>query len=187
MKRRTFVGIIFVVAGLWKLTDMWGLTHFSWIWNQHWTEYIGPALLLIVGFRLIISNMLVDRDQWLQRPVPINEDGKRILCSVGFGGDEYVYHGEPFHGARLEAFCGGIRLDLRQATINEDEAIDISTCIGGVELLVPKGINVFVKSRSLIGGVGNHTTSSTDKNAPCLYITASNMLGGVCIRNEEES
>lgn len=183
MKRRTFVGIIFIVAGLWKLTDMWGLTHFDWLWNQPWTEYIGPALLLIVGFRLIISSMLVDRDQWLQRPVPINEDGKRICCSVAFGGDEYVYHGEPFHGARLDAFCGGIRLDLREATINEDEEIDIHTCMGGVELLVPKGTNIVVQSRNLFGGVGNKTARNTNNHNSTLYVIASNMFGGVDIRN----
>ncbi len=27
-----------------------------------------------------------DPDQWLQRPLPIGEDGKRIRCSVHYGG-----------------------------------------------------------------------------------------------------
>ena len=183
MKRRTFIGMIFIAAGLWKLANMWELTHFDWLWAQPWTEYIAPALLLIVGCRLIISSFLINRDQWLQRPVPINEDGKRICCSVAFGGDEYVYHGETFHGARLEAFCGGIRLDLRKATINEDEAIDIRTFMGGVELLVPTDINVVVQSRSFLGGVGNETTRNRNEHAPQLFIISGNMFGGVSIRN----
>ena len=69
------------------------------------------------------------------------------------GGDEYVYRGETFHGARLDAFCGGIRMDLREATITEDEEIDIHTFCGGIELFVPNHVNVVVKSRSFIGGV----------------------------------
>jgi hypothetical protein len=57
---------------------------------------------------------------------------------------------KPFHGARLDAFCGGIRMDLREAVITEDEEIDIHTFMGGIELLVPVDVNVIVKSRSFI-------------------------------------
>ncbi|MBP5380435.1 MAG: hypothetical protein J6Y39_01725 [Bacteroidaceae bacterium] len=61
---------------------------------------------------MIVYNYRRDPDQWLKRPLPIGEDGKRICCSARYGGDEYIYRGEPFHGARLDAFCGGIRMDF---------------------------------------------------------------------------
>ena len=64
-----------------------------------------------------------------------------------------IYRGEPFHGARLDAFFGGIRMDLRNAAITEDEEIEIHTFFGGIELFVPQTVNVVVKSRSFIGGV----------------------------------
>ena len=111
------------------------------------------------------------------------EDGKRICCSAHYGGDEYIYHGEVFHGARLDAFCGGIRMDLRGAVITEDEEIEIHTFCGGIELFVPQGVNVVVKSRSFIGGVNNSTERLTDKDVPCLHIVANNFLGGVDIKN----
>ena len=100
-----------------------------------------------------------------------------------YGGDEYVYRGEPFHGAQLDAFCGGIRLDLREATITEDEEIDIHTFFGGIELFVPTMVNVEVKSQSFIGGVNNHTNGKTSSTTPTLHIIASNFLGGVDIKN----
>ena len=183
MNRRTMIGIICIVAGLMMLANMWNIVRFDWLWQQPWTAYIAPVLLLLLGVRLIISSFRHNRDKWLQRPVPIGEEGKRIRCSVSFGRDEYVYHGEPFHGARLEAYCGGIRLNLRDASINEDEEIDIHTFMGGVELIVPSSVNVVVNSRSFIGGVGNETTSTVRKDAPNLHIIASNVLGGVSIRN----
>ena len=37
-----------------------------------------------------------------------------------------MYHGETFHGARLDAFCGGIRMDLREAVITEDEESELN-------------------------------------------------------------
>ena len=185
MKPRTIIGILLIVAGTWKLTNMWGIIENDWLWRQPWTTYIAPAALVYLGAWVIVNSYRRDPDQWLQRPLPIGEDGKRICCSVHYGGDEYIYRGEPFHGARLDAFCGGIRMDLRNATITEDEEIDIHTFMGGIELIVPADVNVIVKSRSFIGGVGNDTVMCSDKGAHNLHITASNFFGGVSVKNEE--
>ena len=186
MKPRTIIGMIFIVASLLKLATVWGLIHWSWFANitdSPWATYFYIFVVLYVGVNLIVDSYRRDPDQWLQRPLPIGEDGKRICCSVHYGGDEYVYHGETFHGARLDAFCGGIRLDLREAVITEDEEIDIHTFCGGIELFVPTHVNVVVKSRSFIGGVGNHTTHTAAPQAPTLHIVASNFFGGVNVKN----
>ena len=183
MTRRTIIGIIFVVAALLKLFSMWGIIHFDWLWQHPWPEYFGVAILLYIGTELIIFGFSHNNSQWLQRPIPLNEYGKRICCAVRFGGDEYIYHGETFKGARLDAFCGGIRLDLREAVFNEDEEIDIHTFMGGIVLVLPTTINVVVKSRSFIGGVGNEMPSNIIPHAPTLHIIASNFFGGVNIKN----
>lgn len=186
MKRLKIVlGIVMVVALLLKLAVMLGLLHLSWLENEPSDSlelYLAFFVLLYLGCWLIIDGFRNNSDQWLQRPLPLNEDGKRISCSVIFGGDEYIYRGETFHGARLEATFGGIRLDLRNAVINEDEEIDIRTYFGGVELFVPTAVNIEIKSRSLMGGVGNEVTKCADPNAPCLHIIASNIFGGVAIK-----
>ena len=186
MKPRTIIGLVFIVAGLLKLTIIWEFIHWSWfaqVTEQPWVTYFCIFLIICVGAHLIIDSYRRDPDQWLQRPLPIGEDGKRICCSVHYGVDEYVYRGETFHGARLDAFCGGIRMDLHEAVITEDEEIDIHTFCGGIELYVPSHVNVVVKSRSFIGGVGNHVTHTPDPKAPTLHIVASNFFGGVDIKN----
>ena len=162
MKLKTIIGLLLMVAGAWKLANLWGIIENDWLWRQPWTDYIAPAVLLYAGAVTIVNSYRRDPDQWLQRPLPIGEDGKRICCSVHYGGDEYIYRGEPFHGARLDAFCGGIRMDLRKAVITEDEEIDIHTFLGGIELFVPPTVNVVVKSRSFIGGVGNNASRTPD-------------------------
>lgn len=185
MKRRTLIGIIFIVAAFLKLADMWGIWHLQWIRQEQWMLYFGVFMVFIIGVELVVSSYREYPDQWLQRPVPPADEGRRICCSVRFGGDEYIYRGEPFHGARLDAFFGGIRIDLREAIITEDEEIDIHTFMGGVELIVPKTVNISTKSHSFIGSVGNHTGKSANPQAPCLHIIASNFLGGVSIDYEE--
>ena len=162
--------------------------HLHWSWFEttsegRWAMYFNISILIYVGVNLVIDSYRRDPSQWLQRPVPPAEEGKRICCSVHYGVDEYIYKGEPFHGARLDAFCGGLRLDLREAVITEDEEIDIHTFMGGVELIVPDWLNVETKSRSFIGGVDNETNLNVKDGAPCLHIVASNFLGGVSIKN----
>ena len=180
MTRRTIIGIIFIVAALLKLADMWGIFHLNW--EHSWTQYFGPLLLLYIGAELVIYGFNHNPSQWLHRPVPQGEDGKRICCAVRLGADEYVYQGETFHGARLDAFCGGLRLDLRNSLISEDEEIDIHTFLGGVELLVPNNVNVIVKSHSFFGGVSDETGKCIDHGVRTLHITASNFLGGVTVK-----
>ena len=183
MKPRTIIGIVLIAAGAWKLANLWEIIENDWLWRQPWTTYIAPAALIYLGVLVIVNSYRRDPDQWLQRPLPIGEDGKRICCSVHYGGDEYIYRGEAFHGARLDAFCGGIRMDLRNAAITEDEEIEIHTFCGGVELIVPQTVNVVVKSRSFIGGVGNHAKHIVGQEVPCLHIIANNFIGGVDIKN----
>ena len=115
--------------------------------------------------------------------MPVGEDGKRICCNTKYGGDQYIYHGETFHGAKLDASFGGIKLDLREAVITEDEEIDIHTFFGGVEIYVPTNVNVVVQSRSFIGGVGDETYKGMKPEAKTLHVVASNFFGGVHILN----
>ena len=186
MKPRKIIGIVFIVASLTKLATIWGIIKWNWfarVSEEPFATYFSICLLIYVGVNLIVESYRRDPDQWLRRPLPLGEDGKRICCRAQYGGDEYVYRGEIFHGARLDTFCGGIRMDLREAVITEDEEIEIHTFCGGVELIVPQTVNVEVRSRSFIGGVGNHAVRNEDKEARCLHIIADNLLGGVSIKN----
>jgi glycosyltransferase involved in cell wall biosynthesis len=98
-------------------------------------------------------------------------------------GDDYVepYMYEYLITALLRSGCA---LSICKYYSNGvDEEIDIHTFCGGIELFVPPHVNVVVKSRSFIGGVGNCATHTADPKAPTIHIVASNFLGGVDIKN----
>ena len=89
MKPRTIIGILFIVASLLKLATLWGILHWRWFETMTegpWCMYFCIFVLLYVGVHLIIDSFRGDSDQWLQRPLPIGEDGKRIRCSAHYGG-----------------------------------------------------------------------------------------------------
>ena len=114
MKIKGIIGILLVVPSLLKLGTIWGLFRINWLEGNFMNTleiYVVLFVMLYVGIWLIADGFRNNHDQWLQRPLPIGEEGKRISCSVSFGGDEYVYHGESFHGAHLMTKCGGIRMD----------------------------------------------------------------------------
>ena len=97
MKPRTIIGLVFIVASLTKLATIWGFIKWEWfsrVSEEPWVTYFTICLLIYVGVSLVIDSYRRDPDQWLQRPLPIGEDGKRICCSVRYGGDEYIYRGE---------------------------------------------------------------------------------------------
>jgi len=198
---RIFIGIFFVAASLLRLAELLGIINVGWLWKEPYKSYYFPLLVLYIGMEIVFCGLKNDRheansltnlsvrnfhhnpEHWLQRPLPSAAEGKRICCSTRYGCDAYIYRGELFHGARLNAYCGGIRLDLRNAVIEEDEEIDIQTIMGGVELLVPQNVKVRVKSRNFVGGISNETTVTEGPDNPCLHIIASNFLGGVSIKN----
>ena len=69
--------------------------------------------------------------------------------------------------------------------LRHGDEIDIHTFMGGIELIVPKEINIVVKSRNFIGGVSNHAGMSVKNGAPSLHVIASNFFGGVSIRDKD--
>ena len=38
MKRRTIIGIIFIVVALLKLADLWGIWYIDWLWKHPWPK-----------------------------------------------------------------------------------------------------------------------------------------------------
>ena len=180
---RALIGIVLVAMGLLKLGDMFNIVEVDWLWQQPWTAYVAPVATVWLGLNFIFHRSHKHEQQFLQRPVPSTEEGKRIVCRTRYGGDEYIYHGETFHGASLDVFCGAIRLDLRNAAIVEDEEIDIHNTCGGVELIVPQTVNVSVQSHSFMGGIENQALGTVDPSKPTLHIVASNFMSGISIKN----
>lgn len=91
-------------------------------------------------------------------------------------------------GAWLTAAFGGITLDLRDARPAPGGAsINATTAFGGVDVLVPKGWRLSVRSTPIFGGVEDKTDHSEPlaDDAPQLTIDAVAVFGGVSIKNDE--
>ena len=54
--------------------------------------------------------------------------------------------------------------------------------IGGIEIFVPTGVNIKVKSTPIFGGVSNKTRVEYNESLPTLYINGTALFGGVEIK-----
>lgn len=143
-------------------------------------DYIWPGLLVLLGL-LIIA-------RWNGRAIVGTDSDDVIRSTAFFGGPKLASTSRSFHGAWLTAIFGGITLDLRDAELApEGASINATTFCGGVDVLVPKGWHISVRSTPIFGGLDDKTdhSQSLPSDAPTLHVDALTVLGGVDVKHEK--
>jgi predicted membrane protein len=89
-----------------------------------------------------------------------------------------------FEGGQTLALLGGVELDLRNATIEDDEAvIDLLVMFGGLEIRVPEDWVVIDEVATAVGGMENRTRSLQEPGSKRLVVRGTVLFGGLDIRN----
>jgi predicted membrane protein len=146
-------------------------------WN-----YVWPVLVILVGLLIVL--------RWHGRTIVggAEADSDDLIRSAAFfGSPKLASTSRQFRGASLAAFFGGITLDLRDATPAPDgAAINATSFCGGIDLLVPKGWQISIRSTPIFGGLDDKTDhSQVPAGAPTLHVDALTVLGGVDIKHEK--
>ncbi len=77
-----------------------------------------------------------------------------------FGGGERRNTSRSFRGGDLNAVFGGIDVDLRQASIDQEEAtIEILVMFGGIDVFVPRDWDIILQPVSIFGGCSDSRSS----------------------------
>lgn len=143
-------------------------------------DYLWPAVLVLVGL-LIIA-------RWHGRTI-VGADSEDVIRSTAFfGGPKLASTSQHFRGAWLTAIVGGITLDLRDAALApEGASINATAACGGIDILVPKGWRISVRSTPIFGGLDDKTDHSRElpPDAPTLHVDALTVLGGVDIKHKK--
>lgn len=78
---------------------------------------------------------------------------------------------------------GGAEVDLSQATIPASGlTIAKYSLVGGVDVVVPPGVNVELSGFSLFGGRDIGRRADGDPNLPAVRITSYGVFGGISVR-----
>jgi predicted membrane protein len=138
-------------------------------WQLFW-----PVVIIAIGVSIILNYSATRR-----RVSKANRDDITAIL----GGNEKHNTADDFKGAKITAVMGGVKLDLRKATIKKEATIEVFGFWGGVEIVVPREITVRNQTAAILGGVEDKTEHEGGKNAPILYVTGDVIMAGVEIKN----
>ena len=88
----------------------------------------------------------------------------------------------PEHSA-WRSYFGDVVLDLREARVSAPEVtIDASTVFGDIELLVPEGVLVELRTRTTFGKSRHQAGETAPAGAPRVILTGGTVFGDVRVR-----
>lgn len=136
-----------------------------------------PVILIIVGLSFIFKDVIYSKIRSKAKAMS-NKDAKE--CCATFASQNINFDNEEFQGCNLNAVFGGIKCDLRNAKITENQVITASAIFGGIDILVPNNVKVKVMSTSIFGGVDNHIVNKDSEIT--IFINSTCVFGGIEIK-----
>ena len=150
--------------------------------NMHWLHFrvrdLWPLALILIGCSMLW--------QVLHRRRPALDDDHSTINGIAIlSGYHRNNNSQDFRGGELTAIMGGCEVDLRQASIreNEEAVIDIFAIWGGIEIRVPEDWSVTLKGFPFMGGIEDSTHSPKDDVKKRLLVKGIVIMGGAEIKN----
>ena len=189
---RILWGIVLVVIGvIWGLNRT-GVTDINIFFDGWWTLFIivpsaislvnpknngkvSSVICLVIGIFLLLGSLdIFDFDILWEILLPA------IVVIIGLS----LIFGEKFEKANLDTVFGAIKLDLRDADLKSETYIKASAIFAGITILVPKDVEVKIKSTPIFGGVTSEGfDEKTNKNAKkTIYVDGFALFGGIEIK-----
>jgi predicted membrane protein len=164
-----FGGFMFLGVGAVLLLDALDMVHIRV--GQLW-----PLLLVFFGASMVWRGFQGTR--------PKSADSADIVSGIAIlGGVKRGINSRTFKGGDLTAIMGGCEIDLRQAAIDGEAAIELFAMWGGIELRVPENWTIVNRVVPLLGGVEDKTHPPPGVTAHRLVLRGFAIMGGVEVKN----
>jgi Domain of unknown function (DUF1707)/Cell wall-active antibiotics response 4TMS YvqF len=106
---------------------------------------------------------------------------RRWIVAV-LGGTERKGRWRPAAGMNVLALMGGAVIDLRGAELDGPElSITAVAVMGGVDVIVPEGVEVDLSDVALMGGNSGPAHVRLPPGAPVVRVRAYSLMGGVAV------
>lgn len=140
------------------------------------SKLIVPVIFILIGIKIIF------RDSF-NKTIDININRERRLeYTAILSSQKDTYPSEQFHGASILVILGGMELNLMNSMINKDVVINSISIFGGIDVIVPRNVNVKISSIPIFGGATNKAMPCMNSNAPTIYINATCIFGGIDLK-----
>lgn len=143
-----------------------------------------PVFIILFGFSLVRGAMVRHRALEVGTSDKPKDSDSFIKGFALMGGVVRNNDSQNFQGGELTAIMGGCEIDLRRASIANNEAqIEIFAFWGGVEIKVPEDWSVTIRVIPIMGGVDDKSVSPKAGPTKRLVITGYAIMGGAEIKN----
>lgn len=165
--------VIGIIIGVVLLLASWGWLRFDLLF-----KLFIPAILVIIGLYMIFGNLFKNNVKEKVKAKKEKGNGESIVAT--FSEQMVTKKDEVFENANLDAVFGSVVLDLSKAKIKDEAVISASAIFGGIDIIVPKDVEVKVKSTPIFGGVSNKSKGKDTKKV--IYIDALALFGSIDIK-----
>jgi hypothetical protein len=167
---RTLVGLPWVLIGTLLLLRNLGLFHIH-------VGDLWPIVLIVIGGNLVWRAMH-------RGTGPVVDSMSSLNAVAVMSGLVRRTNAQTFRGGELTAVMGGIEADLRQAGIEDGEAvIDVFAFWGGIKIKVPEQWVVVGKVVPLMGGYEDKTRPPKHDSRQRLVVRGMAIMGGIEVVN----
>ena len=166
--------IIGILVGVVLLLVAQGLLRFDIVF-----KLFIPAVLVIIGLYLLFGNVFRSKVTDKLRELKKESGNGEAICAT-FSEQFVTKNDEKFENATVDAVFGSVVLDLSKAKIKDEAVITASAIFGGIDIIVPKDVEVKIKSTPIFGGVSNTTKNKDAKKV--IYIDALALFGSVEVK-----
>jgi len=113
------------------------------------------------------------------RPAPVKAKEKGWVIAV-MGGAERKGSWRPARRTNVVTLMGGAALDLREVELPGPEIeITAVTVMGGIEVIVPEGVQVELNDFAIMGGNTGPRNANVPPGAPVVRVRAYSLMGGI--------
>lgn len=143
-------------------------------------KLILPFVIVVVGTEMIFAREKKKEEYGDE----VKSDGKSSQTNMHaiFSTNTPCFDGQGFDGCNCCAVFGGMELRLKNADITSNCVINTCSVFGGTDVFLPSNVKVVVNSTNILGGANNKFVSSTDENAPVVFIKNTCVFGGLNIK-----
>lgn len=144
--------------------------------------------LIVIGLSIIVKGVFKNNnDKEVEKKIK-NLKNDRVMDSqmAIFSGSDRVYNDEVFSGSNLVSVFGGVNLDLRNATVEKDTVIKAFCLFGGIDIKVPKDVQVQIKSGFVFGGISDDRKDKSTKGKHTIFIDAAGGFGGINVNDKDD-
>ncbi len=142
-------------------------------------QVFAAFILVFVGLRIVVHSFFKKNSVKIKKQEIYDSES----IHVTFGEVNPSFDNREFKGLSINATFAGGTIDLTNAIIENDCTINFHVAFGGLEIIVPKDVNVQVNGHAIFGGIENklYAKPSID-HFKTITLEGSCVFGGVEIK-----